>query len=86
MVNIQPVQLFTNYGVKDAVKFDLIIIQDNLESIARFQYNLLDIDEVILYSNNLIMEGQDYIDWNNENDINQAAYVWAANELGLTIV
>lgn len=86
MVNIQPVQLFTNYGVKDAVKLNLIIIEDDLSSFAKFQYFLCDSNEISLYSNNLTMNEPDYTNWNNDTDINQAAYVWAADQLGLTII
>lgn len=34
---------------------------------------------------NLTMTGQDYTNWNQEPDINEAAYVWAATKLNLTL-
>lgn len=34
---------------------------------------------------NLTMTGQEYIDWNQDPDINQAAFVWAAGKLNLTL-
>ena len=86
MVNIQPVQVFTEYGPTYAVKFNLTLIQDNLIDLAKFQYNLCDINEVILYSGNLTMQNPDYDLWNSGPDINKDAYVWATTELGLTII
>jgi len=35
---------------------------------------------------NLTMTGQEYIDWNQDPDINEAAFVWAAGKLNLTLV
>ena len=86
MVNIQPVQVFTNYGAKYATKFNLDIVNDNLESFCIFQYQLCDEYGVSLYSGNLTMSEPDYDLWNTQTDINEAAYIWATNELGLTII
>ncbi len=86
MVNIQPVQVFTNYGLKYAVKFNLDSINDNLESFCIFQYQLCDVNEVPLYSGNLTINEPDYTLWNESSDINQSAYIWATTELGLTII
>jgi hypothetical protein len=35
---------------------------------------------------NLTMNGQTYIDWNANPDINDDAYFWIAAELSLTII
>ena len=40
----------------------------------------------MLTQGNLTMNGEDYENWNIEDDINDAAYVWAADQLGLTLV
>lgn len=86
MVNIQPVQVFTNYGPTEATQFNLIIIEDDLQSFAKFQYFLCDASNLNLYSGNLTMNNPEYDLWNSETDINQAAYIWATNELGLIII
>ena len=86
MVNIQPVQVFTNYGPTYATQFDLIIIEDNLKNFATFKYNLCDLNGVPLYNGNLTMNEPDYSLWNADSDINQSAYIWATTELGLTII
>lgn len=86
MVNIQPVQVFTQYGPKYAVKFNLDSIQDNLETFAIFKFDLCDENDVVLYSGNLTMNEPDYSLWNEGPNINQDAYVWATTELGITII
>lgn len=86
MVNIQHVQVFTNYGPKLAVKFNLNSIDDDLRSFCKFQYFLCDENETPLYSGNLTMNEPDYSLWNADSDINQSAYIWATTELGLTII
>ena len=91
MKTIQAVNVWINGQVKIATKFDLNIVYDNLESSATFQYQLL---EVILdpdgleYTSavaqgNLLMDGQQYQDWDDSND---GAYDWAAQQLNLTII
>ena len=86
MVNIQPVQVFTNYGPTNATQFNLIIIEDDLKSFAKFQYFLCDTNGISLYSGNLTMNEPDYSLWNSGPDINQDAYIWATTELGLIII
>lgn len=86
MINIQPIQVFTNYGPTNATKFNLIIIEDDLKSFAKFQYFLCDENGINLYSGNLTMNEPQYSIWNTTNDINQDAYIWATDELGLTII
>lgn len=39
----------------------------------------------MLTQGNIVMSGEEYDDWNIEEDINQAAYVWAADKLSLTL-
>jgi hypothetical protein len=39
-----------------------------------------------LAQGNLVMTGDEYDDWNIEEDINGAAYEWAAGKLGLKLV
>jgi hypothetical protein len=86
MINIKPVQVFTNYGPKLAVKFNLNSIDDDLQSFCKFQYFLCDENGASLYSGNLTMNEPDYSLWNSGTNINQDAYVWATTELGLTII
>ena len=40
----------------------------------------------ILVENQLEISGQDYQNWGNTGDPNNEAYVWAANQLNLTLI
>lgn len=91
MKTIQSVNVWQNGQVKSATKFDLNIVYDNLESSATFYYQLLEVitdaegnestDQVA--QGNLTMDGQEYQNWDDSND---AAYIWGANQLSLTII
>lgn len=41
--------------------------------------------QTILAQGNLVMNGDDYQNWNSEEDINQAAYEWVAGKLSLNL-
>jgi len=91
MKTIQPVNVWVNGSVKSATKFDLNIVYDNLESSATFYYQLLAVqvdaegNESItqVSQGNLSLDGDAYLDWDGSND---AAYIWGANQLSLTII
>ena len=91
MKTIQPVNVWQNGQVKSATKFDLNIVYDNLESSATFYYQLLEVlvdaegneSTQSVAVGNLSMNGKEYEDW--DGSIN-AAYIWGANQLNLTII
>jgi len=91
MKTIQAVSIWQNGQVKFATKLNLSIIYDNLRDSATFQYELLEVlidsDGLeytsIVSQNNILMDGQDYQDWNGNNDY---PYTWSANKLNLTIL
>lgn len=84
MKSIQPISIWVNGSVKIATKFNLNITFDNLENGASFSYALLtDNEEEYVSQGDLQMNEQDYDNWDNSND---AAYVWGANKLGLTLI
>ena len=89
-VQIQPVSIWYNGQSKQASELDARIIFDDLATSAQFFYELKEVvDEVsgsTLSNGNISMEGQDYLDWGLSTDINQAAYVYVASKLNLTIV
>jgi hypothetical protein len=86
-VQIQPVSIWVNGQSKQASELDARIIFDDLATTAQFFYELKEVvDEVsgaTLSNGNVSMDGQDYIDWDNSNE---AAYVYVASKLNLTIV
>ena len=90
MKTIQPVEVWYN-GVNTPVTVLSAIVQnDNLQSSATFQYQLM--TEVVMpgssytylsaiSTNSFNITGQDYLDWND----NDYAYNWIAAKLNLTI-
>jgi hypothetical protein len=93
MKQIEPVNIWANGQQNEANAFGLSVINDNLKSSATFYYQLFNVtivDEIenvtTLSQGNLTIEGQEYIDWNATPDINDAAYVWATEQLNLVLV
>ena len=91
---IQPVSIWYNGESKSATELDARIIFDDLETTAQFFYELKEVFEdaegnvskTTLSNGNTTMNGQDYLDWGLSTDINEAAYVYVASKLNLTIV
>jgi hypothetical protein len=92
---IQPVSIWYNGQSKEASELDLRIIFDDLETTAQFFYELKEVvvldeeggvSKTTLSNGNTNMNGQDYLDWGLSTDINEAAYVYVASKLNLTIV
>lgn len=82
MKTIQPVLIWFNGKTDNATIFSLICINDNLLNSATFYFQLLDATLSSIASGNLTMSLPDYTtDWVT----NDAAYNWAAIQLGLTI-
>lgn len=86
MKQIQPFSLWVNGQQVTATLFNLIIINDNLTNSATFYWQLLDADAVKLQDGNLTMGEPDYDVWNSAQDVNLAAYQWAASKLNITLV
>lgn len=85
MKQIQPFILWVNGQQVTATLFNLIIINDNLTNSATFYWQLLDADAVKLQDGNLTMNEEDYNIWSSTQDINLAAYEWAASKLNITL-
>ena len=86
MKQIQPVTIWQNGVNSQATQLSLVIINDNLSTSATFYYQLLSEDNVQLSQGNLTIDGTEYDDWGNSDDINDDAYVIAASKLSLTLV
>lgn len=82
MKTIQPFQFWLNGKTVTATIFQLSCNYDNLINQAVFYYALFDSELLQLVNGNLTMIEPDYsTDWATNN----AAYLWAATQLGLTI-
>jgi len=86
MKQIQPIQIWVNGQQQTATLFSLIIINDNLTNSATFYWQLLDADASKLADGNLTMGEPDYDVWNSAQDVNLAAYQWAASKLNIILV
>ncbi len=95
-MQIAPTQIWINGTQRTATQFDLRIIHDDLQSKATLYFELLEdggandegeaLPAVMLASGNLVIEGDDYVNWSAEVDINLWVYNWALGLLNLTAV
>ena len=81
MKTIQPVQSWNNGQKVEATILNAYVISDNLTSDASFYYSLLTAELNKIAEGNLIMNGNDYTDY----ETNLYAWDWVASSLGLTI-
>ena len=90
---IETVTIWKNGESQEANLLNAYIINDNLQSSCSFYYSLnaggegteampLVIGQM-LAEGNINMSGQDYLDWDNSNE---AAYVYIAQKLNLTLI
>ena len=92
MKQIQPIKIWVNGQEQTGSWLGAYIINDNLTDSAQFYWwiaaNGSEADSVgsTLTSENLTIDGESYIDWNNEIDINEGAYEWIALQLKLTLI
>jgi hypothetical protein len=93
MKSIEPVQAWKNGEQLEANLLNAYIINDNLESSCSFYYSLntsgdgteampLVLGQVVA-EGNITMSGEDYIAWDNSNE---AAYIYIADKLNLTLI
>jgi hypothetical protein len=97
MKAIEPIVLWVNGQNVTANGFLLKIVDDNLENQCIFYYALTseylqiadsNINETsqLLAQGNLLISGQEYIDWDLSTEANQWAYEWAALQLNLVLL
>ena len=81
MKTIQPVPVWKNGQIKEAVFLNSYVVSDNLKDSANFYYSILDENKSILAEGNIGMGGDTYQGW----ETNEYAWEWCANTLRLTI-
>ena len=86
MKQIQPVLIWANGANAQATQLSLSIVNDNLQSFATLYYQLLTEEGTQLTQGNLTIDGKEYQSWGEASDVNNEAYVIAANKLSLTII
>jgi hypothetical protein len=87
---IQPVSIWRNGQSKQASELEAKIDFDDLATTAQFFYELKEVvdeegifNKTTLSNGYILMNGKDYIDWNNSNE---SAYQYVASKLNLTII
>lgn len=86
MKQIQPISIWYNGQMIQAVLFSLISINDNLTNTATFYFQLFSNDSIKLADGNLTMTGFDYQSYSTSIDSNNYAYQWGATQLNLIII
>jgi hypothetical protein len=85
MKNILPLDIWSDGETKTATCLQLYISYDDLATRAAFQYSLCDVDGVVIYQGQILIEGQTYLDWGSSGDSNEEAYALAAAQLNITL-
>jgi len=93
MKSIEPVTIWKNGESQEANLLNAYIINDNLATACSFYYQLCSSGEgteamplligQTLAEGNIAMTGEDYLAWDNSNE---AAYVYIAEKLNLTLI
>lgn len=65
MASIQP---FEKTTIKTGVRFSIDIVLMIFNTSATFRVYLYDVDDKIIDSSEVIVEGQDYLNWNNDDN------------------
>lgn len=95
MKQIQPITSWSDGQQVQANTLTMYSINDDLSTGVTFYYEILaaitDVDgnttsTIRVAGGNLNMGGADYVTWGENGDINEAAYIWAAQQLNLTLV
>jgi hypothetical protein len=88
MKNISPIQIWKNGQSLTASILDAIIINDNLSSSCTFYWMLKEADQEeqtgqVLADGNTTMSGDDYDNWDGNNDY---AFEYIAEQINVTIL
>lgn len=82
MKQIQPLSIWGQGSTKDATILNAYVVNLQLNTSATFYYALLSAENETLAQGNLLMQGEDYQDWQQD----EFAWDWVASQLNLTIV
>jgi len=88
MKNIQSVNIWVNGEIEIGTKLQVSGAGDDYSSRAVSNYKIYDDDMQIIAEGNIIIEGEDYINWGNlpAMSINEWIYNWVAQKLNLVII
>lgn len=82
MKQIQPLSIWGQGSTKDAVTLNAYVVNLQLNTSATFYYALLSEANETLAQGNLTMQGEDYLEWAEDEN----AWGWIAKQLNVTII
>jgi hypothetical protein len=85
MKTIFPLDIWSNGETKVAVCLRLYVSYEDLSSQAAFQYALCDVNNLVIYEGQILIDGTTYLNWGTSGDANEEAYTIAANILNITL-
>lgn len=89
MREIQPVNILIKGTYKAANFFSVKSMYDDLSTRAIFEYSYIYVIPgiiEILQTEKIEMDGQAYVDWNANPDINDAAYAWVGSQVNVIYI
>lgn len=85
MKNIQPKTIWINGEEKNAEQIKVYSIYDDLSTRAEFRYELLSSDNIELVKGTIDINGDEYLLWGEDTDINLSAYTYVITKLNLVL-
>lgn len=82
MKQIEPIQIWDNGQIKEAVKLNAYAVNVTLNQSAQFYYYIATANNETLAQGNINMDTEDYQNWNNDD----VAWNFIAEKLNLVIV
>ena len=83
---ITPLDIWSDGNTKTAVCLKLYLSYDDLSTIAALHYSLCDANDAAIYEGQVLITGDDYVNWGASGDSNSEAYTIAASQLNLTLI
>lgn len=85
MKAILPLEIWNNGVTTTALFIKLYISYDDLATQAALHYALCDENQSPIVDGQILITGDNYINWGSASDSNEEAYVIATTQLNLTI-
>lgn len=85
MKAILPLDIWNNGVTITALYINLYITYDDLATQAALHYALCDTNQSPITEGQVLITGQDYLNWGSSNDSNEEAYIIATTQLNITI-
>lgn len=89
-MTIEPITIWKDGVQVQGTELICVSFQDNLKDDAIIQYNIYESDDImnpkLVANGSFVINGQDYIDWGDDANVNLWIYNWVADKLNLVII